>query len=50
MKRGTVCLKPFLKISSVAQKEGNSGLSYVYKILMNSLYGRFGINPRSTIT
>jgi hypothetical protein len=33
-----------------AKKEGNSGLSYVYKILMNSLYGRFGINPRSTIT
>lgn len=28
-----------------AKKEGNSGLSYVYKILMNSLYGRFGINP-----
>ncbi|GJX84996.1 DNA polymerase-like protein [Tanacetum coccineum] len=25
-------------------------LSYVYKILMNSLYGRFGINPKSTIT
>lgn len=50
MKRGTLCLKPFLKISSVAKKEGNSGLSYVYKILMKSLYGRFGINPRSTIT
>lgn len=31
-----------------AKKEGNSGLSYVYKILMNSLW--FGINPRSTIT
>ncbi|GJZ65326.1 DNA polymerase-like protein [Tanacetum coccineum] len=24
-------------------------LSYVYKILMNSLYGRSGINPKSTI-
>lgn len=33
-----------------AKKDGNTGLAYVYKILMNSLYGRFGINPRSTIT
>lgn len=33
-----------------AKKEGNAGLAYVYKILMNSLYGRFGINPRCTIT
>jgi len=33
-----------------AKKEGNDGLSYVYKILMNSLYGRFGINPRCSIT
>lgn len=33
-----------------AKKEGNEALSYVYKILMNSLYGRFGINPKSTIT
>lgn len=31
-----------------AKKEGNEALSYVYKILMNSLYGRFGINPTST--
>lgn len=23
---------------------------YVYKTLMNSLYGRFGINPQSTTT
>lgn len=35
---------------SKAKKEGNEALSYVYKILMNSLYGRFGINPKSTIT
>lgn len=34
----------------VARKEGNEGLAYVYKILMNSLYGRFGINPKSTTT
>lgn len=33
-----------------AKKEGNNSLSYVYKILMNSLYGRFGINTKSTIT
>lgn len=33
-----------------AKKAGNDALSYVYKILMNSLYGRFGINPMSTKT
>ncbi|XP_050233250.1 DNA polymerase-like [Mercurialis annua] len=33
-----------------ARKEGNEALAYVYKILMNSLYGRFGINPKSTTT
>jgi DNA polymerase type B, organellar and viral len=33
-----------------AKISGNESLSYVYKILMNSLYGRFGINPKSTIT
>ncbi|GJS28896.1 zinc finger BED domain-containing protein RICESLEEPER 2 [Tanacetum coccineum] len=33
-----------------ARKEGNDALSYVYKILMNSLYGRFRINLKSTIT
>lgn len=33
-----------------ARREGNDGLAYVYKILMNSLYGRFGINPKSSIT
>ncbi|XP_071691998.1 DNA polymerase-like [Rutidosis leptorrhynchoides] len=33
-----------------AKKSGNDALSYVYKILMNSLYGRFGINPQSTKT
>lgn len=33
-----------------AKKEKNDAMSYVYKILMNSLYGRFGINPQSTIT
>ncbi|GKV53287.1 hypothetical protein SLEP1_g59819 [Rubroshorea leprosula] len=33
-----------------AKKTGNEALSYVYKILMNSLYGRFGINPNCTFT
>jgi hypothetical protein len=33
-----------------ARNSGNESLAYVYKILMNSLYGRFGINPKSTTT
>lgn len=33
-----------------ARISGNEAMAYVYKILMNSLYGRFGINPKSTIT
>lgn len=33
-----------------AKKSGDEAMVYVYKILMNSLYGRFGINPESTIT
>ncbi|XP_022849105.1 uncharacterized protein LOC111371388 [Olea europaea var. sylvestris] len=33
-----------------AKRAGNDTMSYVYKILMNSLYGRFGINPKSTVT
>lgn len=35
---------------SEAKKSGNEALSYVYKCLMNKLYGRFGIHPKSTIT
>lgn len=35
---------------SNAKKEGNNAIAYVYKLLLNSLYGRFGINPISTIT
>lgn len=35
---------------SNAKKMGNNALSYVYKLLLNSLYGRFGINPQSTKT
>lgn len=33
-----------------AKKSKNDAMSFVYKILMNSLYGRFGINPKSTTT
>ncbi|KAF6149506.1 hypothetical protein GIB67_003654 [Kingdonia uniflora] len=33
-----------------AKKSGDDAMSYGYKILMNSLYGRFDINPKSTIT
>ncbi|XP_054789337.1 DNA polymerase-like [Prosopis cineraria] len=33
-----------------AKRTGNDAMAYVYKILMNSLYGRFGINPKCTIT
>lgn len=33
-----------------AKRTGNEAMAYGYKILMNSLYGRFGINPQSTIT
>ncbi|KAF6162035.1 hypothetical protein GIB67_002624 [Kingdonia uniflora] len=33
-----------------AKKSGDDAMSYGYEILMNSLYGRFGINPESTIT
>lgn len=33
-----------------AKRTGNDAMVYVYKLLMNSLYGRFGINPKSTVT
>ena len=33
-----------------AKNAGNEALSFVYKILMNSLYGRFGINPKYTVS
>ncbi|KAF6165299.1 hypothetical protein GIB67_042715 [Kingdonia uniflora] len=33
-----------------AKKSGDDTISYGYKILMNSFYGRFGINSESTIT
>lgn len=34
----------------LAKKEGNEPMVFVYKTLMNSLYGRFGINPESVVT
>ncbi|KAF5182439.1 Dna polymerase, partial [Thalictrum thalictroides] len=33
-----------------AKKDGDEAMSFIYKILMNSLYGRFGMNPESTVT
>lgn len=33
-----------------AKKAGDEAMTYIYKILMNSLYGRFGMNPESTVT
>lgn len=33
-----------------ARRTGNDAMSYVYKILTNSLYGRFGIHPEYTQT
>jgi hypothetical protein len=33
-----------------AKKNGNEAMSYIYQILMNSLYGRFCINPEATET
>lgn len=33
-----------------SKRKGDEALSFVYKILMNSLYGRFGINPESLVT
>lgn len=44
--------KVLLNVSSLFEsrqkKEGNEAMSYVYKILMNSLYGRLGISPKFT--
>nr|CAD1835852.1 unnamed protein product [Ananas comosus var. bracteatus] len=33
-----------------AKKRGDEPMTFIYKILMNSLYGRFGMNPESTVT
>ena len=33
-----------------AKKNGDEAMTYIYKTLMNSLYGRFGINPESSVT
>ncbi|XP_042453061.1 DNA polymerase-like [Zingiber officinale] len=33
-----------------AKKAGSEAMSYIYKNCMNSLYGRFGMNPESTVT
>ncbi|XP_075479404.1 DNA polymerase-like [Primulina tabacum] len=33
-----------------AKKAGDEAMTFIYKLLMNSLYGRFGMNPESTVT
>lgn len=33
-----------------AKSKGNQAMVFIYKILMNPLYGRFGINPQSSVT
>lgn len=33
-----------------SKKKGDEAMSYIYKILMNALYGRLGINPESRVT
>ncbi|KAK4412249.1 DNA polymerase [Sesamum alatum] len=33
-----------------AKKRGDVPMTFIYKILMNSLYGRFGMNPESIVT
>ena len=33
-----------------SKKKGDDAMSFIYKILMNSLYGRFGMNPESIVT
>lgn len=33
-----------------ARSSGDEAMAYVFKIIMNSLYGRFGMNPESTVT
>uniref|UniRef100_A0A5K1CAA5 DNA-directed DNA polymerase n=1 Tax=Nymphaea colorata TaxID=210225 RepID=A0A5K1CAA5_9MAGN len=33
-----------------AKKSDDEAMTYIYKILMNSIYSRFGMNPESTVT
>lgn len=33
-----------------AKSEGNNAMTLIYKLIMNSLYGRFGISPKFTTT
>ncbi|PHT49273.1 hypothetical protein CQW23_13481 [Capsicum baccatum] len=45
--------KDFVTMLSIerikAKKKGNESQTYVYKLLMNSLYERFGINPQTSL-
>lgn len=43
-------VKTIYKNREEAKRAGNDAMSYVYKLLMNSLYGRLGINPKCMIT
>lgn len=42
-------LEKFRNMKEEATKSGNKGLRYIAKLNMNSLYGKFGTNPKSTI-
>ena len=33
-----------------ARRAGDEAMAFVYKILMNELSGRFGMNPESTVS
>ncbi|KAF3655256.1 hypothetical protein FXO37_16051 [Capsicum annuum] len=53
-KSGSSRFKDFVTTLSKSRiktkKEGNVAIHYIYKILMNFLYGRFGISPESIAT
>jgi hypothetical protein len=38
-------VEKFWTLRKVAQQEGNEAMSYVYKIILNSAYGKFAMNP-----
>jgi hypothetical protein len=45
--------KEFLSHLYECRQQANllgQAMSFVYKTFMNALYGRFGINPQSTVT
>ncbi|XP_050217594.1 DNA polymerase-like [Mercurialis annua] len=44
------CISNLYKSRLEAQKASDEAMTFIYKILMNSLYGRLGMNPESTVT